>query len=173
MHFILFSVSAIPRFIPYSVPQCRNSVSVFYPYANAPICRTWQVQSVVFNNTTEEKAKIVCDQREDIQLRSIAWFSVKEREKAMNLHTQRKSHSYFKISALGTRNIMGIHGHSDRGYYHTNGRMVDPRFFYDLTTHRAFKVTGHPFCRFAGNRYCALKISPIFIKFSASACKIC
>ena len=59
---------------------------------------------------------------------------MKEREKAMNLHTQRKSHSYFKISALGTRNIMGIHGHSDCGYYHTNGRMVDPRFFYDLTT---------------------------------------
>ena len=29
-----------------------------------------------------------------------------------------------------------------------------------------FKVTGHPFWRFAENRYCALKISPIFIKFS-------
>jgi hypothetical protein len=29
-----------------------------------------------------------------------------------------------------------------------------------------FKVTGHPFWRFAENRYCALKISPIFINFS-------
>ena len=28
------------------------------------------------------------------------------------------------------------------------------------------KVTGHPFWRFAENRYCVLKISPIFIKFS-------
>jgi hypothetical protein len=28
------------------------------------------------------------------------------------------------------------------------------------------KVTGHPFWRFAENRYCALNISPIFIKFS-------
>ena len=28
------------------------------------------------------------------------------------------------------------------------------------------KVTGHPFWRFVENRYCALKISPIFIKFS-------
>jgi hypothetical protein len=28
------------------------------------------------------------------------------------------------------------------------------------------KVTGHPFWRFAENRYCALKISPIIIKFS-------
>jgi hypothetical protein len=27
------------------------------------------------------------------------------------------------------------------------------------------KVTGHPFWRFAENRYCALKISPILIKF--------
>jgi hypothetical protein len=27
-----------------------------------------------------------------------------------------------------------------------------------------FKVTGHPFWRFVENRYCALKISPIFIK---------
>jgi hypothetical protein len=26
--------------------------------------------------------------------------------------------------------------------------------------------TGHPFWRFAENRYCALNISPIFIKFS-------
>jgi hypothetical protein len=30
----------------------------------------------------------------------------------------------------------------------------------------AIKVTGHPFWRFVENRYCALKISPIFIKFS-------
>ena len=30
------------------------------------------------------------------------------------------------------------------------------------------KVTGHPFWRFAENRYCALKISPIFIKFSSN-----
>ena len=30
----------------------------------------------------------------------------------------------------------------------------------------SIKVTGHPFWRFAENRYCALKISPIFIKFS-------
>jgi hypothetical protein len=30
----------------------------------------------------------------------------------------------------------------------------------------AVNVTGHPFWRFAENRYCALKISPIFIKFS-------
>jgi hypothetical protein len=29
-----------------------------------------------------------------------------------------------------------------------------------------FKVTGHHFWRFVENRYCALKISPIFIKFS-------
>jgi hypothetical protein len=29
-----------------------------------------------------------------------------------------------------------------------------------------FKVTGHPFWRFAENRYCAFNISPIFIKFS-------
>jgi hypothetical protein len=29
-----------------------------------------------------------------------------------------------------------------------------------------FKVTGHPFWRFSENRYCALNISPIFIKFS-------
>jgi hypothetical protein len=28
------------------------------------------------------------------------------------------------------------------------------------------KVTGHPFWRFVENRYCAPKISPIFIKFS-------
>ena len=28
------------------------------------------------------------------------------------------------------------------------------------------KVTGHPFWGFAENRYCALKISPIFIIFS-------
>ena len=28
------------------------------------------------------------------------------------------------------------------------------------------KVTGHPFWRFAENRYCTLNISPIFIKFS-------
>jgi hypothetical protein len=28
------------------------------------------------------------------------------------------------------------------------------------------KVTGHPFWRFAENRYCALNISPIFITFS-------
>jgi hypothetical protein len=28
------------------------------------------------------------------------------------------------------------------------------------------KVTGHPFFRFAEHHYCALKISPIFIKFS-------
>jgi hypothetical protein len=28
------------------------------------------------------------------------------------------------------------------------------------------KVTGHPFWRFAENRYCALNISPILIKFS-------
>ena len=31
---------------------------------------------------------------------------------------------------------------------------------------KLFKVTGHPFWRFAENRYCALNISPIFIKFS-------
>jgi hypothetical protein len=35
----------------------------------------------------------------------------------------------------------------------------------DIKVHR-FKVIGHPFWRFAENRYCALKISPIFIKFS-------
>jgi hypothetical protein len=29
-----------------------------------------------------------------------------------------------------------------------------------------FKVTGHPFWHFVENRYCVLKISPIFIKFS-------
>ena len=29
-----------------------------------------------------------------------------------------------------------------------------------------FKVTGHPFWRFVENRYFALKIRPIFIKFS-------
>jgi hypothetical protein len=29
-----------------------------------------------------------------------------------------------------------------------------------------FEVTGHPFWRFAENRYCALNISPILIKFS-------
>jgi hypothetical protein len=28
------------------------------------------------------------------------------------------------------------------------------------------KLTGYPFWRFVENRYCALKISPIFIKFS-------
>ena len=28
------------------------------------------------------------------------------------------------------------------------------------------KVTGHPFWRFAENRYCVLNISRIFIKFS-------
>jgi hypothetical protein len=33
-------------------------------------------------------------------------------------------------------------------------------------SHRLFKVTGHgPFWRFVENRYCALKISPIFIKY--------
>ena len=32
-----------------------------------------------------------------------------------------------------------------------------------------FKVTGHPFLRFAENRYCALNICPIFIKFSPNA----
>jgi hypothetical protein len=31
---------------------------------------------------------------------------------------------------------------------------------------RELKVTEHPFWRFVKNRYCALKISPIFIKFS-------
>jgi hypothetical protein len=31
---------------------------------------------------------------------------------------------------------------------------------------KKFKVTGHPLWRFVENRYCALKISPIFIKFS-------
>ena len=31
---------------------------------------------------------------------------------------------------------------------------------------KAIKVTGHLFWRFVENRYCALKISPIFIKFS-------
>jgi hypothetical protein len=34
-----------------------------------------------------------------------------------------------------------------------------------------FKVTGHPFWRFAENRYCALNISPIFIKFSPNVLK--
>jgi hypothetical protein len=32
-----------------------------------------------------------------------------------------------------------------------------------------FKVTGHPFWRFAEDRYCALNINPIFIKFSVHA----
>jgi hypothetical protein len=31
---------------------------------------------------------------------------------------------------------------------------------------KVIKVTGHPFWRFEGNRYCAFKISPIFIQFS-------
>jgi hypothetical protein len=35
-----------------------------------------------------------------------------------------------------------------------------------LESKSCFKVTGHPFWHFAENRYCALKISPIFIKFS-------
>ena len=34
------------------------------------------------------------------------------------------------------------------------------------TPNRHLKVTGHPFWRFVENRHCALKISPIFIKFS-------
>jgi hypothetical protein len=34
-----------------------------------------------------------------------------------------------------------------------------------------FKVTKHPFWRFAENRYCALNISPIFIKFSPNVHK--
>ena len=33
------------------------------------------------------------------------------------------------------------------------------------------KVTGHPFWRFVENRYCALKICPIFIKFSPNVSK--
>jgi hypothetical protein len=36
----------------------------------------------------------------------------------------------------------------------------------DSTWRALFKVTGHPFWRFAENRYCALNISLIFIKFS-------
>ena len=36
----------------------------------------------------------------------------------------------------------------------------------NISTVQAFKVTGHPFWRFTENRYCALNISPIFIKFS-------
>ena len=35
-----------------------------------------------------------------------------------------------------------------------------------MTFGNLLKVTGHPFWRFAENRYCALNISPIFIKFS-------
>jgi hypothetical protein len=34
------------------------------------------------------------------------------------------------------------------------------------STEKSLKVIGHPFGRFAENRYCALNISPIFIKFS-------
>jgi hypothetical protein len=36
----------------------------------------------------------------------------------------------------------------------------------EMRNMKNFKVTGHPFRRFVENRYCALKISPIFIKFS-------
>ena len=36
----------------------------------------------------------------------------------------------------------------------------------DMRNMKNFKVTGHPFWRFVENRYCALKISPIFIKLS-------
>jgi hypothetical protein len=35
----------------------------------------------------------------------------------------------------------------------------------------SLKVTGHPFWRFVENRYCALKICPIFIKFSPNVSK--
>ena len=41
-------------------------------------------------------------------------------------------------------------------------------FLYDMSNQpwNNIKVTGHPFWRFMENRYCALKIRPIFIKFS-------
>jgi hypothetical protein len=35
-----------------------------------------------------------------------------------------------------------------------------------LPVETVIKVTGHPFWRFAENRYCALNISPILITFS-------
>ena len=38
--------------------------------------------------------------------------------------------------------------------------------YFECGLTRSLKVTGHPFWRFVQNRYCALKISPIFIKFS-------
>jgi hypothetical protein len=57
-------------------------------------------------------------------------------------------------------------------YICRTARQLKPQNYAEL-----IKVTGHPFWRFVENRYCALKISPIFIKFSpklmlASACKI-
>jgi hypothetical protein len=39
-------------------------------------------------------------------------------------------------------------------------------FKYQLVYDLLIKVTGHLFWRFAENRYCALNIRPIFIKFS-------
>ena len=43
--------------------------------------------------------------------------------------------------------------------------LVERRFTFEVGL-SIVKVTGHPFWRFAENRYCALNISPILIKFS-------
>jgi hypothetical protein len=57
----------------------------------------------------------------------------------------------------------------DKGLF-SCGIFIDLKKAFDTVDHqillRKLKVTGHPFLRFAENRYCALNISPIFIKFS-------
>jgi hypothetical protein len=52
----------------------------------------------------------------------------------------------------------------NRRYY--CGRVCSHVCRYRKVRRQCVKVTGHPFWRFVKNRYCALRISPIFIKFS-------
>jgi hypothetical protein len=69
----------------------------------------------------------------------------------------------------GERRLLWRLRYRSQNWLHSKSRMVSAsvgsasnKFF----SHFPLKVTGHPFWRFVENRYCALKISPIFIKCS-------